>query len=104
MNLTICTAYDPRASLVREGGDEEINNNLKTRKTIESIVGFAKISDEPWEDEGAVGSAAEADTDKPKKTAKKPKSSGDKSEEKSKKKEPSEKKTGPRKTAKKAKD
>jgi trigger factor len=93
-----------RASLVREGGDEEIKNNLKTRKTIESIVGFAKISDEPWEDEGAVGSAAEADTDKPKKTAKKPKSSGDKSEEKSKKKEPSEKKTGPRKTAKKAKD
>jgi len=63
-----------RAAIVRDGGEEEIKNNLKTRKTIEAVVSHAKISDEPWVDEAedaAMAASAEAETEeKPVKKAK----------------------------------
>jgi trigger factor len=91
-----------RASLVREGGEEEIKNNLKTRKTIEAIVGYAKITDEPWQEEGAEAPIAESSEEKPKKSAKKSKDSEASSEEAPKKKEPAAKKSSAKGTSKKS--
>jgi len=89
-----------RASLVREGGEEEIKNNLKTRKTIEAIVGYAKITDEPWEDDGAVPEIAESSEEKPKKSAKRSKDADSSGDEAPKKKASTEKKTGAKSTTK----
>jgi trigger factor len=63
-----------RASLVREGGEAELKNSLKTRKTIESIVSYAKVTEKPWEEEPSVSPEAEASEEKPKKAPKKAKS------------------------------
>lgn len=67
------------ASLERQGGAGTIGNNLKTRKSIESIIENAKITDGPWEEpsqvDGAENSDAveDGDDDKPKKAAAKKK-------------------------------
>ncbi len=68
-----------RESLAKQGGPGAIENNLKTRKSIEALVEKAKVTDGPWVDEsianveeGAEPEAeAEAKEEKPKKAAKK---------------------------------
>ena len=63
-----------RTSMEKEGGIDNIRNNLKTRKSIEAIIANAKVIIGEWIDE-TVGqpTAAEAgaDEEKPKKAAKK---------------------------------
>ena len=62
-----------KESLEKQGGTGTIENNLKTRKSIEAVVAKAKITDGPWVDEslGGVSEEAEAEVkEKPKKTAK----------------------------------
>lgn len=60
-----------RQSLEKQGGGvDDIRGNLKTRKTIESVVSYAKVTDGPWEGEKAV-EAAPAEPEKPKRTRKK---------------------------------
>lgn len=59
-----------RASLQKQGGGEEnIRNNLRTRKAIEALIAKAKVVDGEWVDENAAGTA-EAAKDEPKKAAK----------------------------------
>lgn len=90
-----------RASLVREGGEDEIKNNLKTRKTIEVMVGHAKITDQPWEDENSAGDEADTEEEKPKKSPKKAKSTDSGKEEATEKKKTPAKKTAAKKSTKK---
>ncbi len=59
-----------RQSLEKEGGIDNIRNNLKTRKSIEAVIANAKVTDGEWIDETA-GQPAGADQEKPKKAAKK---------------------------------
>jgi trigger factor len=40
-----------RESMIKQGGERTIENNLRTRKTIEALVSYAKITDGPWTDE-----------------------------------------------------
>ncbi|MEQ1643333.1 MAG: trigger factor, partial [Pyrinomonadaceae bacterium] len=65
---------DIRSSIEKEGGIDNIRNNLKTRKSIEAVIANAKVTEGEWIDE-TVGqpAAAEAgaDEEKPKKAAKK---------------------------------
>jgi trigger factor len=63
------TPEDIRESLAKQGGNGTIENNLRTRKTIEAIVSHAKVSDGPWVDEKAQDGPVEEE--KPKKAAKK---------------------------------
>jgi trigger factor len=63
------TPEDIRESLSKQGGNGTIENNLRTRKTIEAIVSHAKVSDGPWVDEKAQDGPVEEE--KPKKAAKK---------------------------------
>jgi trigger factor len=59
-----------RASLQKQGGGEEnIRNNLRTRKAIEALIAKAKVVDGEWVDETAGGAPAEA-AEAPKKEAK----------------------------------
>jgi trigger factor len=65
-----------RDSLAKQGGTGAIENNLKTRRSIEALVAKAKVTDGPWVDEsvaaeGAQESEGPAKEDKPKKAAKK---------------------------------
>ena len=59
-----------RTSMEKEGGIDNIRNNLKTRKSIEAIIANAKVTIGEWIDE-TVGQPAGADQEKPKKAAKK---------------------------------
>jgi trigger factor len=69
------TPEEVRESLVQQGGTAAIENNLKTRKSIEALVAKAKVSDGPWVDESIAaeegGEAESAAEEKPKKAAKK---------------------------------
>jgi trigger factor len=70
------TPEEVRESIEKQGGDlDSIRNNLKTRKSIESVMKLAKIADGEWVDEAAVKAVAaepvEAEPEKPKKTRKK---------------------------------
>ncbi|QQS41748.1 MAG: trigger factor [Acidobacteriota bacterium] len=60
-----------RASIAQQGGPSVIENNLRTRKAVEAMVGKAKISEGEWVDERHPASAEAAD-EKPKKKAKAP--------------------------------
>ena len=63
------TPEEVRESLMKQGGDKTIENNLRTRKTIEVLVSHAKVTDGPWvEEEAAYEKSSE---EKPKKAAKK---------------------------------
>ncbi len=54
-----------RESLEKQGGLDNIRNNLKTRKSIEAVVSAAKVTDGDWVDEAAALAAAqEAAADK----------------------------------------
>lgn len=63
-----------RTSMEKEGGIDNIRNNLKTRKSIEAVIANAKVTEGEWIDE-TVGHPATAeagsDEEKPKKAAKK---------------------------------
>ncbi len=61
------TTETVRESLGKQGGTGVIENNLRTRKSIEALVAHARISDGPWVDESTV----ETIDEKPKKTGKK---------------------------------
>lgn len=60
-----------KESLEKQGGTGTIENNLKTRKSIEALIAKAKITDGPWVDDslGDVATDTEGD-EKPKKAAK----------------------------------
>lgn len=60
-----------RASIAQQGGPSVIENNLRTRKAVEAMVGKAKITDGEWLDERNVEAALPED-EKPKKKAKAP--------------------------------
>lgn len=65
------TADEVRESLTKQGGTGTIENNLKTRKSIEALIEKAKITDGPWVDESLAGSSGDgAEAEKPKKAAK----------------------------------
>lgn len=64
------SADEIRASFEKEGGIDNIRNNLKTRKAIEAVVSHATISKGEWIDE-TVGQPAAAGDEKLKKAAKK---------------------------------
>lgn len=53
---------DIRESLDKQGGIDNIRNNLKTRKSIEAVVAAAKITDGEWIDEAAALAAANEKT------------------------------------------
>jgi hypothetical protein len=89
-----------KESLEKQGGAGTIENNLRTRKSIEALIATAKITDGEWVDEAALAAAdAEAGTEsgseeeKPKKAAKATAKSADA-------KEPKEPKTAKKKSAK----
>ncbi len=72
------TPEEVRTSLERQGGDRTIENNLRTRKSIEALIAKANVIEGEWIDEAsAAASAANADTAgegddaKPQKAAKK---------------------------------
>lgn len=61
------TPEEIRESLTRQGGEDTIKNNLRTRKSIEAIVAKAKVTEGEWKDPSAENAA---EGDKPKKAAK----------------------------------
>jgi trigger factor len=67
------TPEELRESLERQGGTGTIENNLRTRKSIEALISKAKVADGEWIDETAAASESEAATkeEKPKKAPKK---------------------------------
>jgi trigger factor len=73
------SAEEIRASLQKQGGGEDnIRNNLRTRKSIEALIAKAKIVDGEWVDENIAAATGNAETESAKpekkkaKTAKKP--------------------------------
>lgn len=69
------TPEEVKESLAKQGGTGTIENNLKTRKSIEALISKAKVTDGPWVDEKAEAEAKEAESasegsEKPKKAAK----------------------------------
>jgi len=66
-----------RQTLEKQGGLDNIRNNLKTRKSIEAVISHAKVTDGPWVDENAAAASSDADTaegeEKPKKKRSAPK-------------------------------
>src|SRR5690606_25944613 len=87
-----------KASLEQQGGAGTIDNNLRTRKSIEALIAKAKITDGPWVDENAAGEAGSDDEgkDEKKKKAAKPKAKAADAEKK-----PAAKKTSKAKSSKK---
>lgn len=72
------TPDEIRQSLERQGGTGTIENNLRTRKSIEALIAKAKVTDGPWVDESVMEPEAEAATDeKPKKAKAKAKAKTD---------------------------
>ncbi|MEP6704659.1 MAG: trigger factor [Acidobacteriota bacterium] len=71
------TPEELRQSLEKQGGEGTIENNLRTRKSIEALIAKAKVTEGEWIDEAAVGATdnvdadAETTTEKPKKAEKK---------------------------------
>ncbi|MFL6468595.1 MAG: trigger factor [Pyrinomonadaceae bacterium] len=63
------TAEDIRESLAKQGGSATVENNLRTRKTIEAMIAQAKVTDGPWTEEKTDDQAVEEE--KPKKPSKK---------------------------------
>jgi len=70
------TPDEIRNSLEQQGGGSTIQNNLRTRKSIEALIAKAKVVDGEWIDEAAearqaVEAAGESEDEKPKKATKK---------------------------------
>jgi len=84
------TPEQVKESLEQQGGSASIENNIRTRKTIEALVAKAKVTDGPWsenEEGEAPAKSGEKTEEKPKKAAKaKAKAADDKAEKPAKKK------------------
>ena len=65
------TAEEIRLSLERQGGERTIENNLRTRKSVEALISKTNVVDGEWIDESATPAPDEAAEEKPKKAAKK---------------------------------
>jgi trigger factor len=65
------TPEELRKSLEQQGGEGTIQNNLRTRKSIEALIAKAKVTDGEWIDEKAAEAVSESKEEKPKKAAKK---------------------------------
>lgn len=65
------TPEELRKSLEQQGGEGTIQNNLRTRKSIEALMAKAKVTDGEWIDEKAAEAVSESAEEKPKKAAKK---------------------------------
>ena len=67
------TQEEVRKSLEKQGGERTIENNLRTRKSIEALVAKAVVTEGEWVDESAAAasSADEGKEEEPKKAAKK---------------------------------
>ena len=67
------TPDELRKSLEQQGGNSTIENNLRTRKSIEALIAKAKVTEGEWIDEAAAAEAApeSKEEDKPKKAQKK---------------------------------
>ena len=65
------TPEEVRKSLERQGGSSTIENNLRTRKSIEALIAKANVVDGDWIDENAAGAPVEEKADEPKKATKK---------------------------------
>jgi trigger factor len=65
------TPEELRKSLEQQGGEGTIQNNLRTRKSIEALIAKATVTDGEWIDEKAAEAASETKEEKPKKAAKK---------------------------------
>lgn len=66
------TPDEIRESLRKQGGEATIHNSLRTRKSIETLVAKAKITEGEWKDPSTT---AEVDAEEPKKTKAKAKTS-----------------------------
>jgi trigger factor len=66
------TADEIRKSFEKQGGLDNVKNNLRTRKAIEALIAKAKVTNGPWVDENAAEPVAEkGEKTEKKKTAKK---------------------------------
>jgi trigger factor len=65
------TPEELRKSLEQQGGEATIQNNLRTRKSIEALIAKAKVVEGQWIDETQAVSGSVEEEDKPKKAAKK---------------------------------
>jgi trigger factor len=65
------TPEEIRQSLERQGGGSTIENNLRTRKSIEALIEKASVVEGDWIDENAAGAPVEETTEEPKKATKK---------------------------------
>lgn len=65
------TPDEIQKSLERQGGERSIENNLRTRKSVEALIAKAKVVEGEWIDESIAETTAAAEEDKPKKVAKK---------------------------------
>lgn len=65
------TPDELRDSLNKQGGENTIRNNIRTRKSIEAVVAKAKVTEGEWKDPSAeAADEAEQEPTKPKKAAK----------------------------------
>jgi trigger factor len=65
------TPDEIQKSLERQGGERSIENNLRTRKSVEALIAKAKVVEGEWIDESLAEVTAAAEEEKPKKAAKK---------------------------------
>ena len=65
------TPEEIRATLEQQGGERTIENNLRTRKSVEALIAKTKVVEGDWIDESAPSAADETTEEKPKKPAKK---------------------------------
>jgi hypothetical protein len=65
------TPEELRKSLEQQGGEGTIENNIRTRKSIEALIAKAKVADGEWIDEKAGETVSESKEEEPKKAAKK---------------------------------
>jgi trigger factor len=71
------TPEEVNESLAKQGGNGVIENNLRTRKSIEALVSHAQVTDGPWVDDKTEEAAEKAE--KPKKASSKKKAPAKKS-------------------------
>lgn len=76
------TPEQVRASLSQQGGENSVADRLRSRKSVEALVGKAKITDGEWIDESKAPETSEADTAETEETKeKKPKAKKKKSDD-----------------------
>jgi trigger factor len=65
------TPDEIQKSLERQGGERTIENNLRTRKSVEALIAKANVVEGDWVDETAAEAKGDSKEEKPKKAAKK---------------------------------